>query len=68
MALMCLLGRWGTPKPMSSNSISIASLSLLTAVACAMNLQFGRRPSPIARTAFGMSLGVALVALGAIAA
>lgn len=51
---------------MSSNSLIVAILSLLGAVACAMYLQFGRRPAPIAKTAFGMSLGVALFALGAV--
>lgn len=52
---------------MPSIFLIVASFSLLTAVACAMNLQFGRRPARFARTGFGMSLGVALVALGAIA-
>ena len=44
----------------------VASLALLAAAASGMNLQFGRQPARFARAAFGMSLGVALVALGAI--
>lgn len=49
---------------MPSFSLTVASVSLLTATACAMNLQFARRPVRIARTGFGMSLGLALLALG----
>lgn len=51
---------------MPSISLIVASVALLAAVGCAMNLQFGRRPAHFARTGFGMSLGVALIALGAI--
>ncbi|HYC95165.1 MAG TPA: hypothetical protein VEB39_05640 [Sphingomicrobium sp.] len=53
---------------MPSISLIVASLSLLAAAGCAINLQFARRPSRIARTGVGMGLGIALVALGAAAA
>ena len=51
---------------MPSIALIIAILSLLAASACAMNLQFGRRPLRYARTGFGMSMGVAMIALGTI--
>jgi hypothetical protein len=49
-----------------SLTLIVASLALLAAVACALNLQFSRRPIWFARTGFGMALGIALVALGAV--
>ena len=47
-------------------SLIIVCISLLAAMLCAMHLQFARRPNWYARTGFGMSLTVALLALGAI--
>jgi hypothetical protein len=66
MALLCVLGRWGIAMQTPSISLIVASLALLAAAACGMNLQFGRQPFRFARTGFGMSVGVALVALGAV--
>jgi hypothetical protein len=49
-----------------SSSLIIVCIALLAATVCAMHLQFARRPNWFARTGFGMSLGVALIAIGAI--
>jgi uncharacterized membrane protein YczE len=46
-------------------SLGIVCIALLAATACALHLQFARRPNWYARTGFGMSLGVALIAIGA---
>ena len=44
----------------------LAALSLLAAVISGLHLQFARHPLRFAQTGFGMGVGVALIALGAV--
>ena len=46
--------------------LGIVCIALTAATACAMHLQFARQPNWYARTGLGMSLGVALIAIGAV--
>ena len=50
---------------MPSITLTVALVSLLSAAACGLDLQFDRRPIRFAKTGLGMSLGVAFVALAA---